>query len=117
MVQNYNHSNHIINMDRYYCRCITSMNLKKKGLYSRCTSRTSVKHYPTSIAYQKNDMRHYGRGSSRFSTEDRYGMVDFSWCDVNPVNILTTEYGSVLKSVKIKIGKQKYTIQAPMAVR
>ena len=57
-------------------------------------------------------MGHYGRGAYRFASEKIYDMVAFSWCDGNPVNIITTADGSGIGHVHRQIGQKKN--QAPM---
>lgn len=117
MVSNYKNTHHIINMDRYYGVCIAVMNLKRNGLLERCTTKDNVRHYPKAIIYQKKDTSQFGRGSYRFASEDEYGMVAFSWCDGNPVNIITTADGSSIGLVQRQIGQKKYKIQSHIAVQ
>ena len=104
-------------MDRYYGSCITVMNLKKNGLFARCTTNDNVRHYPKAITFQKQETREFGRGSYRFASENKYGMVAFSWCDGNPVNIITTADGSSIGHVHRQIGNKKYSIQSPISVQ
>ncbi len=117
MVKAFHNSYRIINMDRYYGSCISVMNLRRHGLYSRCTTMESKSRFPASISFHKSDMHKFGRGSYRFCSESEYGMVAFSWCDGKPVNILTTADGSRLGSVQRQIGSKKFNIQSPVAVQ
>ena len=116
IVKPYHGTGRIINMDRYYGSCISVMNLKRVGLYAHCTTKENVKHFPSSIAYNKNEISKYGRGSYRYASEGRYGMVTFSWCDCKPVNMITTADGSCIGQVSRQIGQSKCLVQAPQAV-
>ena len=117
MLTPYHGTNRIVNMDRYYGSCISVMNLKSKGLFSRATTKETVKHFPSSIVFQKNECNSFGRGAYRFGSESTYGMVAFSWVDGNPVNMITTADGSNIDSVTRRIGKKKFNIQSPMAIQ
>ena len=43
---------------------------------------------------------------NRYACENEYKMVAFSWCDGNPVNIITTADGSSIGHVKSQIGNK-----------
>ena len=117
MVSAYNNSLRIINMDRYYGSCITVMNLRRIGLFARCTTKENVKHFPKAITYKKSEITLHGRGSYRMASEEKYGMVVFSWCDGNAVNIISTADGSSIGVVTRQIGKKQFQIQSPISVQ
>lgn len=93
------------------------MNLKRHGLLARCTTKDNVQHYPSSITFKENETSKYGRGSYRFASQNEYGMVGFSWCDGNTVNMISTADGSKIGSVYRQIGQRKLRIQSPCAVQ
>ena len=117
MLEPYFHTNRIVNIYRFYVSCINVMNLKWKGSFSRCTMKENIKNFPSYICFQNHEANIFGCGSLCFACELGYGMVAFSWCDGNTVNMLLTSDDSDIGSVSLRIGKYQHDFRAPEAVK
>ena len=73
--------------------------------------------FPMSVQFTDTEAKSSGRGTMKRATCNEEGLVAMGWVDGNPVHFLTTADGTEELSTKRRVGGEKQSVKAPVAIK
>ena len=107
----------VVNTDNYYTSPQLAIALKNVGIYFRGTCRRSRKMFPNSVTFSKKEAKKVGRGKVKIAVNQRHGLTAMGWTDGNAVHFLSSVDGNTMTTVNRRIGCEKKSITAPIAIK